>query len=112
MTITSAIATITDSATVKGNLISEHSTRAVALETLKVLWLREKRGVLREVSKQLKGCTPQFAGMVYRGERRSRRVEELLGDLGAPGFPAFYQRRRKAKADQWDKSLPSKKLLK
>jgi hypothetical protein len=70
----------------KGNLKFEDSIRQIAL---KDWWLKANRGVLAEVSRELSSHKPisrQFVGMVYRGKRRSKRVEVALTLMRAPGF--------------------------
>lgn len=56
------------------------TTREIVLQEL---YKRANRGLFVEVSQQL-GVSHQFVGMVYRGLRRSKRVEDELRRRGAP----------------------------
>jgi hypothetical protein len=68
----------------KVNLKNEHTIRRIAL---KELWLRDNRGILSHVAKHLDPpVSKQFVGAVYRGKRRSQRVEAALAAVRAPGF--------------------------
>jgi hypothetical protein len=52
-------------------------------------WLKRNPGILAEVARQLsrtKRCSKQAVSAVYRGKRRSKRIERALRRLRAPGF--------------------------
>lgn len=64
----------------------KHDSSAL-LETHKLLWLRRRRGVLKEVACQLRPpVSRQFVAQVYWGHKASARVARALRRLRAPGF--------------------------
>jgi hypothetical protein len=64
----------------KRNLKLDVTARFLALQEL---WKAANYGVFQEVAAQL-NVSHQFVGMVYRGDRRSKRVEAALLKRGAP----------------------------
>jgi hypothetical protein len=64
----------------KRDLQIDLTARAIALQTL---YKDANRGLFVEVAKKL-SVSHQFVGMVYRGLRRSKRVEDELRRRGAP----------------------------
>lgn len=64
-------------------------TQATAdrLRDQRLLWLRDNRGVLTRIAKEL-GVSQAFVRIVYHGGSQSRdgSIENELARLGAPGF--------------------------
>jgi DNA-binding phage protein len=53
--------------------------------TYKQVWLMNNKGVLTQVAKET-GVSRQFVAKVFAGRGKSRRIEEALRKLRAPGF--------------------------
>lgn len=71
------------------NLTHEHSAMQAVAIPYTDAWLKANPGIFAEVARQLsrkKRVSRQFVRMVFRGTRRSVRVERALRRLRAPGF--------------------------